>query len=265
MASEFDKKTGRRIAMLREQVGLSQEDVAARLGVKRVTLSQMETGERKITAQEAIKLSQIFNTTTDVLLDPQKDIVVNLEKDPESKSGRKTELRISVPQKNVAKFKEILLYILKQVGSKPNIGESVLYKLLYFMDFDYYEKYEEQLIGATYEKNRYGPTPVEFAKIVEQMEGKDLVKVRTKYFKYPQTKYLPCREPDLSKLGARELETIDHVLKRMSDMNAIEISAYSHDDVPWLTTEGGAVIDYEAVFYRTPAYSVRSYDAEDIQ
>ena len=88
MASEFDKKHGRRIAMLREQVGLSQKDVAARLGVKRVTLSQMETGERKITAQEAIKLSQIFNTTTDILLDLQKDIVVNLEKDPESKSGR---------------------------------------------------------------------------------------------------------------------------------------------------------------------------------
>jgi uncharacterized phage-associated protein len=154
---------------------------------------------------------------------------------------------------------------LKQVGSKPNIGESVLYKLLYFIDFDYYEKHEEQLIGATYIKNHYGPTPVEFAKIVQQMEGKDLAKVETKYFKYPQTKYLPCREPDLSKLTGEELETINQVLKRLSDMNANEISAYSHFDVPWLTTEDGEAIDYESVFYRTPAYSVRSYDDKDIQ
>ena len=62
------------------------------------------------------------------------------------------------------------MYVLSKVGSKPNVGESVLYKLLYFIDFNYYEKYEEQLIGATYIKNHYGPTPIEFVKIVEDME-----------------------------------------------------------------------------------------------
>jgi len=30
---------------------------------------------------------------------------------------------------------------------------TVLYKILYFIDFDYYEKYEEQLMGALYIKN----------------------------------------------------------------------------------------------------------------
>jgi len=40
-------------------------------------------------------------------------------------------------------------------------------------------------------------------------------------------------------------------------MNAVRISEYSHDDVPWLTTEEGGIIPYEAVFYRTPAYSTR--------
>jgi len=43
----------------------------------------------------------------------------------------------------IEKFKEVLLYILGKVGSKPNIGQTVLYKLLYFIDFNYYEKYEE--------------------------------------------------------------------------------------------------------------------------
>jgi uncharacterized phage-associated protein len=165
----------------------------------------------------------------------------------------------------VSKFKEVLLYVLKQVGSKPNVGESVLYKLLYFIDFDYYEKYEEQLMGATYIKNRYGPTPKEFAKIVQQMKNKDLIVVETKYFKYPQRKYLPLREPDLSVLNARELSTIDSVLEKLSNKNAADISLYSHNDVPWLTTQDANVIDYESVFYRTPAYSVRSYDEENIQ
>ena len=44
-------------------------------------------------------------------------------------------------------------------------------------------------------------------------------------------------------------------------MTAAQISEYSHNDVPWLSTEDGAVIPYEAVFYRTAPYATRSYDA----
>ena len=47
---------------------------------------------------------------------------------------------------------------------------TVLYKLLYFIDFDYYEKFEDQLVGATYIKNHFGPTPVEFKKIVDSLQ-----------------------------------------------------------------------------------------------
>ena len=159
-----------------------------------------------------------------------------------------------------------MLYILNEVGSKPNIGESVLYKLLYFIDFNYYEMYEEQLIGATYIKNNYGPTPKEFIVVVEEMQDlEEIVKVEDKYFQYPQRKYLPLRPPDLSGLRANELKMIDEVLEKLSDMNASQISEYSHKDAPWLTTDDGEIIDYESVFYRTPEYSVRAYSEEDIQ
>lgn len=256
--ADFQKKLGSSVKALREELGLSQEKLANLLNIKRVSLSQIEKGDRKITAEELAKISKIANISADVLLDLKKDIEVKFE-EPE-KTIEKEEIRISVPQKNLEKFKEVLIYILNKIGSKPNIGETVIYKLLYFIDFNFYEKYEEQLIGASYMKNHYGPTPVEFKKIVKEMESKkDLAKVTIEYFQYPQTKYLSLREPDLSKLKANELKEIDDVLCKLSDMNAIEISDYSHKDVPWLTTENGELIDYEAVFYRTPEYSVRHY------
>ena len=147
------------------------------------------------------------------------------------------------------------------MGARPNVGESVLYKLLYFMDFDYYEKYEEQLIGATYIRNHFGPTPVEFAKIVSEMEAAgEIEKVETKYYKFDQKKYLPRREPKLDVLNAREMALIDEVINRHAHKSAKELSEYSHKDVPWTTAEEGQPIDYEAVFYRTPDYSVRTYD-----
>lgn len=256
------KKIGNRIKGIREREGLSQEDLAKRMDISRVAVSQIENGKRKICTEELISISRTFNVSTDILLDLEKDIEVIFEKSKEGKPEEKQEIRISVPQQNIEKFKEVLLYILGKVGSRPNIGQTVLYKLLYFIDFNYYEKYEEQLIGATYIKNHHGPTPREFIKIVKEMEGKELVKMQDKYFKYPQTKYIPLIDPDLSKLNARELHVIDDVLNKLADMNATQISEYSHNDVPWMTTEEGDVIDYESVFYRTTPYSVREYSEE---
>ena len=54
-------------------------------------------------------------------------------------------LKVSTPEK----FKNIILYLLECCAGKPNVGETVLYKLLYFSDFNYYELYEEQLSGAS--------------------------------------------------------------------------------------------------------------------
>lgn len=258
----INKKLAERIKALREELGLSQEELAKQLGVSRPKISQMENGEVRITVEELDNLSRIFNVSIGSLMDFNKAPKVILEKGEEEKTQ---DIRINVPQRNVKKFKEVLLYILNKVGAKPNVGETVLYKLLYFIDFDFYEKYEEQLIGATYIKNHHGPTPVEFKEIVgEMIKNKEIMIVNKEFFKYPQRKYYPLRKPDLSVLGAHEQEIIDNVLHNLSDMNAKEISDYSHNDVPWLTTEDGQLIEYESVFYRTKPYSVREYEGEDI-
>jgi transcriptional regulator with XRE-family HTH domain len=253
---------GQRIKQVRESFGLSQQALAEKLGISRPSISQIENGERKVCAEELKKLAEMFNLSVDALLDPGKEPKIMIKESREVyETEAKPQMRINVPQKNLKKFKEVLIYILNKVGAKPNIGETVIYKLLYFIDFDYYEKYEEQLVGATYLKNKYGPTPLEFRKIVEQMKAKrQIIEVKDKYFEYPQKKYLPLRKPDVGILKGNEMEVVDDVLDRLSNMSARQISNYSHNDVPWLTTDEGKVIEYEAVFYRTPDYSVREYD-----
>ena len=86
---------------------------------------------------------------------------------------KKESMEIRVNKEDAEKFKQVLLYILNKVGAKPNVGETVIHKLLYFIDFDYYEKYEENLMGATYIKNHHGPTSVSLVKIIEDMEKKE--------------------------------------------------------------------------------------------
>lgn len=258
----FYEKLGLRIKALREEQGLTQETLAALMGVRRPAVALIEKGKRKLCTEEAVKLSGIFRIPLDVLVDPSKDVKVVLEETKKKKEAR-PQVRINVPQKNLAKFKEVLLYILDKVGSKRNVGETVLYKLLYFIDFDFYEKYEEQLIGASYIKNKFGPTPCEFTKVIDKMMAEGQIEKRdTKYHGYRQVRYASLHEPDLSILGGHEIKLIDDVLNRLSDMNAAQVSEYSHGDIPWVTTEDGDIIEYESVFYRTPLYSVRQYDQE---
>jgi len=248
---------------LREKHGYSQERLALELGISRPTYIQTEKGEREPTVSEAQKLASIFGLSLENFLirtGAQEPRVIL----PKSKEKiDKQEMRIDVPQKNLEKFKEVLLYILEKVGAKPNIGETAIYKLLYFVDFDFYEKYEEQLIGATYIKNKFGPTPVEFQSIIKDMEEKkEITPIKNKYFQYEQKKYLPRRAPDLSRLKAHEVVHIDEVLARLAWKNATELSDYSHSDTPWRVHKMGEQISYETVFYRDDDHSVRNYDDE---
>lgn len=250
---------------LRNKHGLSQAFVAEKIGVSRASYIEIEKGAKELTLSQADKLAQIFNISFSDLIagNMTPDVAVTLNE--KASSSQKQEMRIDVPRSHVKKFKEVLLYILKKVGSKPNVGMTVLYKLLYFIDFDFYEKFEEQLMGATYLRNHFGPTPIEFKKIVESMEKKgELETVKSKFFQHEQTKYLPRREPDISVLNAQEITHIDEVLSRLSDKTATELSDYSHKDVPWLGTKEGHIIKYESVFYRTPETSVRIYDETDL-
>ena len=250
---------------MRNSQGISQAFVAEKIGVSRASYIEIEKGAKELTLSQANTIAEIFDITLSELISGDKisDIKVSIVDAPEKKE--KQEIRVDVPQKNLKKFKEVLLYVLEKVGSKSNVGMTVLYKLLYFIDFDYYEKFEEQLIGATYIKNHFGPTPVEFKKIVELMELKgELETVKSKYFLHEQTKYLPHREPDISVLSAMEIKHIDEVLSRLSDKSAIELSDYSHKDVPWITAEDGRPLSYESVFYRTKDTSVSEYEPANL-
>jgi len=244
------------IKKLRLKNNFNQTFVADHIGVSRPTYLLIEKGGRELTIGEARKLADLFGLTLDSLLNKQ-DIVINFTNNIEE-ADVKSDIRIDVPQDKVEKFKEVLLYVLSKVGAKPNVGMTVLYKLLYFIDFNYYEKYEEQLVGATYIKNHFGPTPVYFSKVVEDMKKQgEVEEVKSQYFLHDQKKFLPKRPANLSKISANELQMIDQVLTNLSDKSAKELSDFSHSDTPWMVKKQGEVLDYESVFYRDATHSVR--------
>lgn len=250
---------GEKIAQIRLRKGFSQEELAKSIGISRPSLTQIENNNRNVSADELIQIAKAFNMSLDEIVSNESILIETKESNKQKE--QKSDVRISIPCIKKDKFMQILLYILERCAGKPNVGETVLYKLLYFSDFNYYEIYEEMMSGATYRKLPNGPVPFKIDAILDDMiAAGQLQRINTEYFNYPQKRYLPLVKADLTQLKGSEKEVIDNVIDLMSDWSATKISDYSHKDMPWMAAEINKPINYEHVFYRETPYSVRNYD-----
>jgi XRE family transcriptional regulator, fatty acid utilization regulator len=67
---QFQRIVGQRVKLAREEADLSQEELAARLGFNdRQTLSNIEAGKRKLTAEELLKLMEVLGKSMDYFTD----------------------------------------------------------------------------------------------------------------------------------------------------------------------------------------------------
>ncbi|MBF7125570.1 helix-turn-helix transcriptional regulator [Pediococcus pentosaceus] len=62
------KKLNERIIDLRESKDLTQTELAKRLSIDKSAMNKIESGTRKVSADELSKLASIFDVTTDYLL-----------------------------------------------------------------------------------------------------------------------------------------------------------------------------------------------------
>lgn len=162
---------------------------------------------------------------------------------------------------NKEKFKNVLHYIINKCGFKRNVGKTVLFKLLYFSDFNFFELYEKSLTNESYRKLPRGPAPVHFDLAISELIDEEKINVTIKRLSLGNVmyNYASLMEPS-SELTYEELSVIDEVISQLSDMTASQISEYSHGDMPWRATDDGEIIDYGFVFYRYPEYVKRVYD-----
>lgn len=220
---------GGAIKKLRKNAGLSQQEVAEKLGMARATYASLEVDRREPDLGELKAISQFYEIPMMELVAEEGDDWPGVVSEPsvEYKSRKDPDIipRDTDSQTNPEKLREVLLYVLARVGAKPNVGETVLYKLLYLIDAGYSESHGRSITGVGYLHNRYGPMPTKaFADVVKQMEANgELEVVVTKHFNNTQKKYLPVVRTDLRSLSANELQHIDNTLTLYGDKTAEEL------------------------------------------
>ena len=152
---------------------------------------------------------------------------------------------------NNEKFKMVLHYIINKCGFRNTVGRTVLHKLLYFSDFNYYELYEESITNESYRKLERGPVPIHFESAISELMDEN--KIRMGKRRLPcgkvMNRYFSLKEPDID-LKEEELFVINKVIKDISHMNGKQIGEYSLYDEPVKLTADDDIIDYNLVSSR---------------
>ena len=149
------------------------------------------------------------------------------------------------------KMKQVVLYFLEHINN-VQLGRTKLMKLLYFVDFDHYEKHGEPITGAVYRKLPHGPVPTKVEKLIKKMvEKNEAREIRVQNAHYTQHRLITLNAKfDPSVFTGAELQTLEKVAAEWADASAADIETATHREAPWASTEDGKQIDYELAHYR---------------
>jgi uncharacterized phage-associated protein len=150
------------------------------------------------------------------------------------------------------KYKQVILYLCSKLGKEVR-GKKKLAKLLYFVDFDFFEKNQKYFTGDKYKALPMGPFPVSLNEITHEMKKEKSLKIESKNERsgYNATEVYTClKEPKNTAFSKEEKEMLDRVIKKYGSLNGKQLEDLTHAEAPYIGTEPKKEIPYELAFYR---------------
>ena len=158
---------------------------------------------------------------------------------------------------NRKKYQNTILYLCSKLKGEIR-GKKKLAKLLYFVDFDLYEKNQRVITGEKYFAYPMGPFPETLEEITNKMvEDKTLSVRQDKGVNgYNPTEVYKCLvEPDLSIFDEEERKMLDRIILKYGNLTGKQLEELSHAEAPYIGTELRKEIPYELAFYRGTDFS----------
>jgi hypothetical protein len=147
------------------------------------------------------------------------------------------------------RFKDLVLYISKQLADDPTYGETKLNKILFFSDFEAYRVLGRPITGAEYQKNLYGPTARLYTVMRDELlRWGQLLVERRLVVDHVQDVPKPFNiEPNMTQFAAAEIEIVDRNIVEMRQYTNTEVSDLSHErSLGWRVLDFGETIPYSS-------------------
>jgi putative transcriptional regulator len=209
------------IETIRNEHGLTQEQVADVIGVSRVTYINVTKGRRDLTTNELEKLAAFFDVPVAELFDQPR---------------------------NNEKFKQMYFYILRRFGE--GIPKTKLAKLLYLSDFSHFYDNLLPMSGVRYVRREYGPVADIFFELTEDLYDKG--KINIEPLDYALIIKLTSKNQEDNLLSDEEKSLIDRICSYWKDRRTSEIVNFTHEQKPWKMCRDGEYIPYSLIIQEDP-------------
>lgn len=154
---------------------------------------------------------------------------------------------------NEKKYKNVILYFASKISNGCVFGKKKAYKLCYYLDFDFFEKFEKPITGDIYHKLQMGPAPAYFDAIASELKKEGLLSIKPKStgLGYKDTiVYKALKEPDMNVFDKEEIKMLERIVKKYGNKTGKELENLTHKEAPYLAVEEGEEIPFELAHYR---------------
>jgi len=214
-----------RVIKLREVSGLTQEEVANRLGISRQRWIMVEKGDRDLSSEELELLATTFGVDVADFFDGIPDL---------------------------EKFRQMYFACLEFAQNKHgNVPKTKLAKLLYLADFTNYFEELEAMSGVKYRRLEYGPVADVFFSLTDDLLESGRISMEI-LDGGAQMISLKTREAKHNKLSAKELAKIKTICSAWKDKPTQEIINFTHEQLPWKMCRDGEYIPYSLIIQEDP-------------
>ena len=152
---------------------------------------------------------------------------------------------------NEKKYKNAILFFAHKIRN-GTLGKLKLMKLLYFLDFDFFEKYGRSVTGDEYLRFENGPVPRQAEKMIKKMLGREIkINNRKVAAGYNDQQHIePLTDFDVDVFSREELLMLEETANKWEKFSGAEMKSASHGEAPWIATKPNDVIDYNLALYR---------------
>ena len=153
---------------------------------------------------------------------------------------------------NKEKYKAVILFLANKIQN-CTLGKVKLMKLLYYADFDFFEKTDKSITNDVYVRLPLGPVPQNAEEIIDEMVSDGLIKIERQRMSVGMNDRLliiPLKGMNLALLSKEEIEMLENVSQKWEKFSGNEMRDASHGEAPWIATKPNCIIDYNLAYYR---------------
>src|SRR3989338_8881954 len=212
------------IKALRTKRGLSQAELAIKLGMSRPSYIAIEQGKRELTMGEFEKLSRIFGVSFE-----------------EMESGQSP---------NYEKYKQMVLAFLRLENKIP---KTKLAKLVYLADAGWFYYKVQSMSGMQYRKMQYGPVADPYFRVIEDLYENGQIDIEQREdgaMLISETR--AGAKNALTEIKKEESKLIKDIGSKWKGKKTKEIVEFTHNQLPYLCAGDNEIISLGLITQENP-------------